>query len=330
MKRFIAIVLCGVLFLLTLTACGGDNTPAVIQQASLSATSLNVKMGGSGQLSVLNYAGDVTWSSSDTNIAKVSSMGIIEPVSIGSVAVTATLEEGERMTCVVDVQPGASSIQAIAVTSFYSDANDITVNYETGDSVKLKAICAPDVIEKLAWSSSDELIASVDSNGVVTVWGNGIVEITAMAMNGVKGSCKVRVKNVPAGVKPRVIPKVDNVEIPVIENDEGVQNKFKSPVPVTSPSAKTSVIVSDKNVYLEVGESFTLTYAVGNTKADDVTWMSSDKAVAIVTGGRIVAVGCGRAVISAVTGDGAVASCDVAVGKDEIKLMKNEVSEAKK
>ena len=58
--------------------------------------------------------------------------------------------------------------------------------------------------------------------------------------------------------------------------------------------------------------------------------MSSDKAVAVVAKGRIVAVGEGRAVISAVTEDGAVASCSVAVGEKEIKLMKKEVSDAKK
>ncbi len=333
MKKYIAIILCAVMAVCALTAC--DSAPVEIeeQRAALSATSMNIKMGESAQLNVLNYTGDIRWSSSAASIATVTNTGVVEAVSIGSVAITAILSDGKSMTCVVDVQPGTSSIQSIKVTSLYSDSNDITVNYESGSTVNLRAICTPDVAEKITWSSSDEMLATVDSNGVVTVWGNGIAQITATALNGVEGTCKVRIKNVPADVKPKSVPKT-NTEIPVIgnsaEGEGSVSGKFTSPVPVTSPSAKTSVIVSDKNVYLKVGESFTLTYAAGNTEANDVTWMSSDKAVAIVKGGRIVAVGEGRAVISAVTGDGAVASCEVAVGEKEIKLMKKEVSDAKK
>ncbi len=333
MKKYIALILCIILAVCALTACGSDSIETVEQKATLSATSMNIKLGESAQLNVLNYTGEIRWSSSATSIATVTNTGVIEAVSIGSVAITATLSDGRTMTCVVDVQPGTSSIQSIRVTSLYSDTSDITVNYESGSTVNLKAVCTPDVNERLTWSSSDEMLATVDSNGVVTVWGNGIVQITATALNGVEGACKVRIKNVPANVKPKSVPKT-STDIPVIgnssENEGSVSGKFTSPVPVTSPSAKTSVIVSDKNVYLKVGESFTLTYAAGNTEATDVTWMSSDKAVAIVKEGRIVAVGDGRAVISAVTGDGAVASCEVAVGEAEIKLMKKEVSDTKK
>ena len=328
MKKIIAVILCVITAVCMLTACGNEIVEQEEKKAVLSATSMSIRMGESAQLNVLNYAGDIRWSSSAKSIATVTNTGVIEAVSIGSVAVTATLSDGRTMTCVVDVQAGTSLIQSIRVTSLYSDTNDITVNYENGSTVNLRAICTPEANEKLTWTSSDEMLATVDSNGVVTVWGNGIAEIKATALNGIEGTCKVRIKNVPANVKPKALPKTDS-EIPVIGDDEA-SGKFTSPVPVTSPSAKTSVIVSDKNVYLKVGESFTLTYAVGNTKADSVTWMSSDKAVAVVAKGRIVAVGEGRAVISAVTEDGAVASCSVAVGEKEIKLMKKEVSDAKK
>lgn len=333
MKRYIAIVLCVIMAAFMLTACTDNTVETNAQEAALSATAMSLTLGERKELSVLNYVGDVKWSSSDKAIAKVSEEGVVEAVAIGSVAVRAELENDKTMTCVVEVQPGQSSIQSVKVTSLFSDTNDITVNYETDKSVSLKATCMPDVNEKLTWSSSDEMLATVDQSGVVTVWGNGIVEIKATALNGVEGKCKVRIKNVPAGVQNAVVPEAD-LDIPVITDDSDSDNepsgKFTSPVPVTSPSAKTSVIVSDKNVYLNVGESFTLTYAVGNTDAGDVKWMSSDKAVAIVKNGRIVAIGEGRAVISAVTGDGAAASCDVAVGKEEIKLMKKEVSDSKR
>lgn len=334
MKKFAMLTLCVIMLVCTLSACTGPSTETQVQKAALSATALTVKLGESAQLSVLNYTGQVKWSSSSSSIATVTQDGVVNAVAIGSVAITATLAEGDSMTCVVDIQPGVSMVESIKVTSIFSDSSDITVNYESGSTVSLRATCTPAVDEKLAWSSSDELLATVDANGVVTVWGNGIAEIKATALNGVEGTCKVRIKNVPATVKPKSVAVTDTAEIPVIassEEDSGtVSGKFTSPVPVTSPSAKTSVIVSDKNVYLNVGEDYTLTYAVGNTTSGDVNWMSSDKTVAIVKNGRIVAVGEGRAVISAVTGDGAVASCSVAVGEKEIKKMKKEVSDAKK
>ena len=333
MKKYIAVLLCIIVALGVFAACGTEVEEQPMQQATLSATSMSVKMGESTQLNVLNYAGEIRWSSSDTTIALVTNTGVVEAVSIGSVAVTATLSDGSSMTCVVDVKPGESIIQSIKVTSIFSDSSDITVDYTNGSTVNLKAICTPAVNETLTWSSSYEMLATVDANGVVTVWGNGIAEIRATAYNGVEGTCKVRIKNVPANLKPKKVPQT-TADIPVINDDKGSagggSGKFTSPVPITSPSAKTSVIVSDKHVYLNVGESFTLTYAVGNTDAGDISWMSSDKAVAIVKDGRIVAVGEGRAVISAVTGDGAVASCNVAVGEKEIKLMKKEVSDLKK
>ncbi len=329
MKKYIGILLTIAAFVFSLTGCGGDEED-FSEQAQLSHTALSIQMGETAELSVLNYAGDVKWSSNEEAICVVSEQGVVEAISIGSSAITATLDDGDLKTCIVSVQPGSSQIQSMKLTSLYSDANDITVNYTDSNSVLLKAVCVPDVPEKLVWSSSDERIAQVDANGNVTVYGNGIVTIKAMALNGVEATCTVRVKNAPANlVAPVVDAAVDEVEIPVIDTGK-TEGKFTSRVPVSSPSAKTSVIVSDKNVYLNVAESFKLTYAVGNTTMDDVTWSSSDKTVAIVDGGRIVGIGEGRCTISAVTGDGAVASCEVAVGEAEIKKMKKEVSDSKK
>ncbi|MBQ8002867.1 MAG: Ig-like domain-containing protein, partial [Clostridia bacterium] len=285
MKKTIAAIIIAVLSVAMLCACGEKEVKTNTQQAMLSATSVTVKMGSWSEVNVQNYAGEVKWSSSDTSIAAVTAEGRINPVSIGSAAITAKLDNGESMTCVVDVQPGVSVIEKITVTSLYSDVSDITVDYQKDKTVALKASCYPDVNENIVWSSSDELLAMVDQSGNVTIYGNGIVEIKATAMNGISGVCKVRTKNVPAGVAPVVMPDTED-EIPVIEDkEEEISAKFKSTVPVSSPSAKTSVIVSDKNVYLKVGESFTLTYAVGNTDAEDVEWVSSDKTVAIVKSG---------------------------------------------
>lgn len=290
----------------------------------LSATVMEIEMGRTNELTILNYSGEIKWSSSDNSIATVSQAGVITPVSIGGVAITAEIETGDTMTCVVEIMPGKSSVEEIVVTSMYSSASDITLNYNDTPNVTLKAECSPlDPMEKLKWESSNDKIATVSADGLVTAVGNGMVEISASALNGVSGKCIVRIKNVPASVSAQAAQRVQNEEIPVIESEE-VGGKFTSPVPVRAASAKSSIIISDKRVYLSVAESFTLTYAVGNINDKSVRWTSSDKAVAIVKNGVIVGIGEGLATVSAVTVDGAVASCQVAVGKEAISTLKSE------
>ena len=309
------------LVLLLFSSCGGKNGD-ISQVPLLSATMLDVKMGESTALEVYNYRGEIKWTSSDSGIAIVGDNGQIKPISIGSVAITASLDTGENMNCIVDVLPGESKVEKIYVTSFYSDADDITVNFEDSDSVRLKAECAPvDPIEKLTWSSSDENLATVTQDGFVTVRGNGIVNIHATALNGVTGSCKIRVKNVP-----KEIEENNKIETgPIVEITKG-QAGLTAPVPVPSPTAQSGIIISEQRVYLNVGEYTILNYAVSNSANTEITWLSTDKAVAVVKDGYIVGVGEGRAIVSAVTHDGAVASCTVAVGKEAIKELKEETA----
>lgn len=314
--KILSVLLC----VFTVSACGGSDTVETVPL--LSASRLDVKMGETAKLDVMNYTGEVTWSSSNTAIATVSDTGEVKPVSIDSVAIVATLDNGETKTCVVEVLPGESKVEKINVTSYYSTASDITVNYNTETFVRLKAECAPvDPIESLAWSSSDDKKAQVSGDGVVTICGNGTVYITATALNGVSGSCKLRIKNVPAEVEEEY---KNNDEIPVIEISEG-QSTLTSAVPVASSTAKSGVILDAVRVYLSVGDYYKLNYKVANTSNTTVKWMSTDKSIAVVKDSYIVAVGEGIATISAVTHDGAVASCRVAVGKDAIKELKKEI-----
>ncbi|MGM9551124.1 MAG: Ig domain-containing protein [Clostridia bacterium] len=307
------------LSLLMLSSCGGKEGEERAVPV-LSESNVKIELGGTSELDVLNYQGDITWSSSDEKIVTVSDEGVITPVAIGTAAVTAYIENSENMSCVVDVVAGTSNVQSIRVTSYYSDADDVTLNYNDSPTVLLKADCFPDVIgERLTWTSSDNSIAQVNQSGVVTGYDNGTVQITATALNGVSGTCMVRLKNVPASAKNEM-PDSDMQAPRVDSSHSGV---VKSSVPVASPNAQSTVIISDKMVYLEIGEGLLLTCAVGNAPANTtVQWLSSDKSIAVVKDGRVVAVDNGQCVISAVTSDGAVASCSVAVGKDAIKELK--------
>ena len=81
----------------------------------------------------------------------------------------------------------------------------------------------------------------------------------------------------------------------------------------------TSIKLNVNALTLEVGESYTLTATVLPSNATDknITWSSSNTAVATVSGGKVSAVGSGAATITATTSNGKTATCSVTVTESE-------------
>lgn len=82
---------------------------------------------------------------------------------------------------------------------------------EAGATVQLTATVAPEnaTDKAITWTSSDDKVATVDANGLVTAVANGTATITATAANGVKAECVITVK----------IAVVDGIEaIEAVEN----------------------------------------------------------------------------------------------------------------
>ncbi len=317
-------VLCALLSMALLLAAGCGKKKEEVPEAApeLSLTSVNMMMGDIQKLSVLNYEGSVTWETSNASVAIVSETGDISALSEGSAVITASAEGAEKMSCVVSVSPGASNIQSITVTSYYSSSSDITINYSDSPSALLRASCMPQSAgEKIMWASSNEAVAAVDQSGNVTAHANGTAEISATALNGVSGSCKIRVKNAPAQA-----PSVEN-ETASQEQETGAEEEKDDSLvlPVSSPTAQARITLSDTEIYLSPAEDHQLECSVENLmEGSYVDWSSSKESVAVVKFGRVVGVGNGITVITAYTPDGAVASCYAAVGskaKKELKKM---------
>ena len=117
----------------------------------------------------------VTWSTSDERIAAVDANGVVTAVAAGTATITATAG-GHSATCVITVE--RRNIAVSGITLSQSAANLIE-----GESLALTATVSPeDATDKtVTWSTSDERIATVDANGVVTAVAAGTATITATA-----------------------------------------------------------------------------------------------------------------------------------------------------
>ena len=143
-----------------------------------------------------SYAGQkkLTWSSSNTAVATVSSSGKVTAKKKGTSTITIEAIGGKKASCKVTV----IGIQPVSVTSSLKSKK-----LEVGSSVTLKATVSPSNAENktLTWSSSNSAVAVVSSSGKVTAKKKGTATITVKTVNGKKATCKVTV----IGIQPHAL-----------------------------------------------------------------------------------------------------------------------------
>ncbi len=105
----------------------------------------------------------LTWKSSNSSVATVSSGGTVYGVKVGTVVITATATDGSgvKATYTVVVQ---QPVEKLSLNTTYKVV-------KRGKTVKLKPVIAPKnaSVKKVKWTSSDRKIATVSSSGKVTV-----------------------------------------------------------------------------------------------------------------------------------------------------------------
>ena len=133
----------------------------------------------------------VTWKSSNTSVAKVSSKGVVTAKKAGKATITVTTDDGRKTAkCTITVK-NPIKVKKIKL-------NKKTATIKAGKSIRLKASISPkDATNKeIMWKSSNKKIATVDKNGKVKCLKKGKVTITATAKDGSKkkATCKITVK----------------------------------------------------------------------------------------------------------------------------------------
>ena len=165
-----------------------------VEPFTLSKTDVSFGKGGnSGWITISGYNADVhgtlTAKSNNEDIATV----LLQPnprlritgVGVGTTEVVVSSEDG-KTSATVTVTVTAPNAQAMALSK-------TSLLLKSGESDSLSAIVLPsDAANKdVTWSSSDETVATVNENGVVTSVNGGTATITATTTNNIKATCLV-------------------------------------------------------------------------------------------------------------------------------------------
>ena len=188
---------------MTVTVNGAALSSISISGASSLAAGLSEQLTAQGTYtdsSTQTITNQVTWQSSDSTVATVSSTGMLKSLKAGTVTVSAVLSSVTGTASVTVSSAVLSSINvgtpSPSLASGGTEQLTATGVYSDGSSASLTT--------QVAWSSSDGSVAVVNSVGLLTALKAGSVSVMA-SMGGVSGTANVTV-NAPSLVSITVSP----------------------------------------------------------------------------------------------------------------------------
>lgn len=223
------------------------------------------------------------WTSSDDSVATVDANGLVTAVGAGEADITVSIDGANiQSVCHVVVQVPLESVEA-------PETLELVINGEASKDLDAKMIPEDATGAQLAYSSSDESVATVSADGKVTAVGNGecVITTTAVPLEEPDKSVDPEMLVTPGAYvkETKVIVKTAPSEIQ-LENTEGV---------------------------LTIGGSYTLGATVAPEDVSEdlagLAWTSSDESIATVNEtGKIHAEGIGSATITVTASNGVSAT----------------------
>lgn len=317
-KKIMTMVLAAAVMALSLAGCGVDISslalPSDVVMAKGETQQLEIEYGtdAAADEEKLAEAAEkltVEWTTSDAEVVTVDAAGLITAVGAGEADVTASAKEGSISAAThVKVVITPTGVEA-------PETLELVTNGENAKKLDAKLMPEDATEVKLAYRSSDEGVATVDENGLVTAVADGECTITTYAVADVPATAE-------AAAQERAVAVTDEEgsgaaampEAPdEIDAAFGVVPDGLSAVTKVTVTTKVERITLDKTEgILYVGGTVTITAAVAPENAADpaVIWSSSDESVAIVDEtGRVTAVAAGNATITAAgKADGSVSA----------------------
>ncbi|MBT8487424.1 MAG: hypothetical protein HKN72_11200 [Gemmatimonadetes bacterium] len=191
------------LFVLVAAAgCGGsspsDPDPVAVASVDVAPASSDILVGETVQLTATPKGANgetltgrtVTWNSQDTDVATVSSSGLVTGVGEGVTDITAT-SDGRAGSAEVSVSPVPVATVELdppgPVALFTGETAQFTATMKDIDGNVLSD-------REVTWSTDDEAVASVDTDGLVTGESDGSAEVTATS-EGISAMAAVEVSD---------------------------------------------------------------------------------------------------------------------------------------
>ena len=209
----------------------------------------------------------VEWKSSNPEIITVNDVGEIKALSQGKSVISVITEKSKKFD--VEVK-SYIKIEALVISSE-------NLKIEKTKTAQLKVEFIPSNADNfgITWSSSNDNVATVNENGMVTAVGEGNAIITALSANGIVVS--------------------SNIEVYEIKIE--------------------SIVLNKKSLSLKNGTTAKVTTTISPKNASDksIIWSSSNEHIASVKNGVITAHKRGTAIITAKTSNGKTATTLVTV-----------------
>ncbi|MCM1233096.1 MAG: Ig-like domain-containing protein [Ruminococcus flavefaciens] len=281
---------------ITATTCNGYTATCEVtvpvQPKSITLSAVSREITTSGMFAL--YATVAPDDAADKSVTWTTSDASIATVDesgkvtgVGEGTATITATACNGLTATCNVTVVAEPPAVVEPTGITLDKT--SCNIEKKNSFTLIATVAPENVTNgiVSWGTSNASVATV-ANGVVTGVGVGTATITATTCNGIVAECVVTV----------------------------------------DPIKPNGIMLNKGSLDIVAGEAFTLTASVTPEDTDDKTiiWSTSNASVAIVVNGVVTGVGEGTATITAKTGNGIEATCEVTVTEITIELSSESIT----
>ena len=166
-----------------------------ITQIAISPSSVNLAVGKTFNLEAQITPVDATnknvnWSSTNSSVVIVDSNGQLTAKGIGTATIIASSQDGSNLSATCNVEVFEPTVQILSIK-----INPSAITGNVGETYLLTATITPENAsdKTLVWSSDNSIIASVDSDGLLTLHakGNAIIKASATDGSGMSATCAV-------------------------------------------------------------------------------------------------------------------------------------------
>ena len=184
----ILLTLCLVVFMVNIIPVSAEAATKKPTKITLKSTYQTVDINGTVKVSVKSVkpsgaSKSVTYKSSNTKIATVSSSGVVTGKKAGTVTITATSKVNKKIKATIkikvkDIRPTSMTLNTTKVEGYKGATKTITATVKPANSN-----------QKVTYSSSDKSVATVTSAGKITLKNPGTATITVKtSQKNTKGS----------------------------------------------------------------------------------------------------------------------------------------------